>query len=167
MDKSRLLKVALDLVGQADENSFELSRCLAHLHGDDPELIPEFVKRSGLDWRKTHYLIQIGKSFSKVRRTKRLAALGWTKLQIIGRHVERHELGDLITLAETSTAHELKRKLAGAGEAAPNCVQLYFTPAQYQVFEKAVLANGGKKVRRGLADKEQALISALQVAKSS
>jgi hypothetical protein len=38
---------------------------------------------------------------------------------------------------------------------------LYFTPEQYETFEKAVLANGGVKSGRGLLGKEEALAKAL------
>lgn len=38
---------------------------------------------------------------------------------------------------------------------------LHFTPEQYEVFENAVMANGGVKSGRGLSGKEKALVKTL------
>lgn len=41
----------------------------------------------------------------------RLRKIGWTKLQLIGKHVETDNLEELLTLAESVKAKELERRL--------------------------------------------------------
>ena len=114
--------------------------------------------------RKAYYLAEIDRRFRKlgVDRT-RLRKIGWTKVQMIGRHVNNTNLDNLLLLAEKHAAYELNALLRGEQpHPETRCAVLYFTPEQYETFEKAVLANGGVKSGRGLLGKEEALIKALK-----
>jgi len=42
-----------------------------------------------------------------------------------------------------------------------HCVVLYFSPGDFALFSKVILAHGGGKAARGLFNKEAALIAAL------
>ena len=91
--------------------------------------------------------------------------IGWTKLQLIGKHVTPENLDDLLTLAESTNSKELERQMRGEkplGNA--HCVVMYFSPKQYAEFEEALLKNGAKQSGRGMVDKEKALINALRKA---
>jgi hypothetical protein len=88
--------------------------------------------------------------------------IGWTKLALLAEHITSANSDQLLDLAETSTVRELtlllRDELPVPGE---RCVVLYLGPVHYKTFENAVLAYGGKKVGRGLVDKEDALLKAL------
>ncbi|MES0157570.1 hypothetical protein NKJ81_29000 [Mesorhizobium sp. M0018] len=160
MHQSDRMKEALVLSAAQPDHSIELARCLAELKAN--KLLPEFIAASGSSRRKSYYLAQIGRELEKLSGIPddRLTAIGWTKLQIVLRHIDDRDALDLVELAEKHKAHELKRMLPKdplVGHS--RCVVLYFSPDQYADFEKAIVANGGKRSRRGLSHKEKALIA--------
>lgn len=117
----------------------------------------------GVGKRKAYYLAQVHRVFSELGvDKKRLEALGWTKLKVLVHRIDESNCDQLLELAETCTARQLRffvrDKLPVSGE---KCVVLYFTPSQYAVFEGAVLDHGGEKAGKGLLRKEAALIKAL------
>jgi hypothetical protein len=72
----------------------------------------------------------------------------------------------LLTLAEGSTAENLKRQMRGEkslGDA--HCVLMYFTPKQYPELEEALLHHGGVKSGRGILNKEEALLRIVRAVK--
>lgn len=144
-------------------NFIEAARYLRDAQEETPELFEEVVKLTGIGMRKAYYLAEIDRRFRKLGVDRnRLRAIGWTKLQIIGRHIDKINLEELLSLAETHTAYELNSLMRGEQpHPETRCVVHYFTPEQFEVFEKSVLANGGVKSGRGLLDKEEALAKAL------
>lgn len=145
------------------DNFIEAARYLREVQDEKPELFATVVKYTGIGMRKAYYLAEIDRRFRKlgVDRT-RLRKIGWTKVQMIGRHINMTNLEDLLSLAENHTAYELNALLRGEQpHSETRCVVLYFTPEQYETFEQAVLANGGVKSGRGLLGKEEALVKAL------
>lgn len=145
------------------DNFIEAARHLREVQDETPELFAMVVKHTGIGMRKAYYLAEIDRRFRKLGVDRnRLRKIGWTKVQIIGRHINKTNLEELLSLAEKHTAYELNALMRGE-EPHPDtrCVVLYFTPEQYEAFEKAVLANGGVKSGRGLLGKEEALVKAL------
>ena len=145
------------------DNFIEAARHLREVQDETPELFAMVVKHTGIGMRKAYYLAEIDRRFRKLGVDRnRLRKIGWTKVQIIGRHINKTNLEDLLSLAEKHTAYELNALMRGE-QPHPDtrCVVLYFTPEQYETFEKAVLANGGVKSGRGLLGKEEALVKAL------
>lgn len=154
---------ALDQAKDDDDNFLELAKTLRQLHDRDPELIKKVMAKTGLGSRKAYYLINIDNWFSGLQVSKaRLKKLGWTKLQLIGAGVTQDNVEELLTLAENSTAAQLKQITKG-DEAVNNarCVLLYFSPKEYDHLETVLLANGGTKSGRGIVDKEKALLKAI------
>jgi len=145
------------------DNFIEAARYLREVQDEAPELFATVVKHTGIGMRKAYYLAEIDRRFRKLGVDRnRLRKIGWTKVQIIGRHINKTNLEELLSLAEKHTAYELNALMRGE-QSHPDtrCVVLYFTPEQYETFEKAVLANGGVKSGRGLLGKEEALAKAL------
>ena len=69
----------------------------------------------------------------------------------------------MLKAAETNTAAQLKSIVKGEKPVEnAHCVLMYFTPAQYAIFEQALLANGGTRSGRGILDKEAAITAALK-----
>lgn len=70
------------------------------------------------------------------------------------------DLDHLFHLAETHTVQNLRRVLAeGEAVAGMRCVQLRFTPKQYEQFAAALRRHGAKPARgRGLRGMEEALM---------
>jgi len=129
----------------------------------DPEEFAQIAKLGGVSLRCAYHFAKIDRAFGDLAIDQgRLLGIGWTKLAVIADHVSTSNYEQLLELAETSTVRELARivqsKLPVPGE---RCILLYLKPGQFAVFEKAILANGGKKAGKGLARKEAALIKAL------
>jgi hypothetical protein len=96
----------------------------------------------------------------------RLRKIGWTKLQLIGKHVTPHNLEDLLTLAESVNSKELERQMRGEkpmGNA--HCVLMYFKPDDYAEIEEALVHYGAVSSGRGLRKKEKALLRMVRAVK--
>src|SRR5688572_6638629 len=89
-----LFQQALDLSGRSPDHSIALAKCLAELHGRDRRELTRFIKVSTIGRRTAYFLLEIGQKLREVRVSKtRLERIGWTKLQIIARHVTRENAG--------------------------------------------------------------------------
>lgn len=151
---------ALKLAQQSDNHFIELARLLLQIQEDHPKMLRGWVKRSGLSRRKAYYLIEIAKAFMPFKLPDdRLVAIGWTKLGLLAAHVDADNVHELLTLAETSTAQELREVLRdGESAGQTRCVLLYLSLGDYALFDKALRRNGASKSGRGLVDKEKALM---------
>jgi hypothetical protein len=97
----------------------------------------------------------------------RLYAIGWPKLRLLGDHIPEANREQLLKLAETCTARELELKMRNVEPVdGTRCVNLYFEPAEYEVFTATILSHGGLKSGRGLTGQEKALIKALSSIKT-
>jgi hypothetical protein len=168
MTPSDLLEAALGLADQPDENFLPLGRILSQLRAEDPSRFHGFIKLSEVSRRKAYYLVAVARAFEGLDvPDARLAAIGWTKLQIIAPHVDAANLEGLLKLAETETVRELRRALSGLeSQGKTRCVLLYFTLDEYAVIEKALVAHGAGKVGKALVDKEAALLKLVQTGKA-
>src|SRR5208337_1929726 len=156
----------LALSDDVEDNFLELGRSLRQLQDRDPDLFQQVAKKASLGRRKAYYLVEVSRKFDKAPVPRsRLRKIGWTKLQLIGKHVTPHNLDNLLQLAESINSKELERQMRGEkplGNA--RCVVMYFSPKHYAEFEEALLKNGAKRSGRGMVDKEKALINALRKA---
>ena len=159
-----LFDKAMALSGDVDDNFLELGKALRQLQDRDPDLFHKIVAKSNLGRRKAYYVVEVSRIFDPLPVPRaRLRKIGWTKLQLIAKHVDASNLEDLLKLAESENTKELKRRMKGEkpmGNA--HCVLMYFTPKQYAELEAALLKNGATRSGRGLVDKEEALINALR-----
>ena len=93
---------ALALSANVEDNFLELGRSLRHLQDRDPDLFQQVVTKGELGRRKAYYLVEVSRTFDKAPVPKsRLRKIGWTKLQLIAKHVTPHNLDDLLELAKS------------------------------------------------------------------
>jgi hypothetical protein len=157
---------ALALSSDVEDKFLELGRALRQLLDRDPALFQQVVKKRGLGRRKAYYLVEVSRRFEPLPISRaKLKKVGWTKLQIIGQHVTKDNVEELVNLAEQLKTKQLERKMQG-DEPLNNahCVLMYFSPKQYAEFEEALLKNGAERSGRGIVGKEEALINALRKA---
>lgn len=163
MDRKDILQQALGLSRQPEDHSIELARCLAKLNIDAP--LTDFIVQSPISKRKAYYLAEVGKKLDELGATdERLEQIGWTKLHVISKHLEKRAPEELLDLAERHTVHELQQMLPDnpLESRSSRCVILYFSPEQYADFEREVLAHGGEKSGRGLIHKENAVMAMIR-----
>jgi hypothetical protein len=166
--KSLVSKVT-SLANAFDENFLELAETLAQLHENNPEEYARAVKNSDVGKRKAYYLLNIARQFKDIPVPKhRLQRIGWTKLIMIGKQIDKTNYEELIDKAESFTAKQLEAYLAGQKPLDKSHVlNLYFSPQDYTVLADALVAHGASRSGRGgLANKEEALISLIKSAQS-
>ena len=89
--------------------------------------------------------------------------MGWTKLQLLGKYVNKDNVLELLETAKELSSKQLIAHLKGEElDDNAHCVLMYFDPKQYQLLEEVLLAHGGTKSGRGMVNKEDALITALK-----
>jgi hypothetical protein len=139
---------------------------LRQLLDRDPDLFQQIVKKGRLGRRKAYYLVEVSRKFAPLPiGPARLKKIGWTKLQIIGQHVTKDNVEELVSLAEQLNTKQLGRTMQGGQPSSKtHCVLMYFDPKQYAEFEEALLKNGAERSGRGIVGKEEALIKALRKA---
>jgi hypothetical protein len=154
---------ALALSSDVEDKFLELGRSLRQLLDRDPALFQQVVKKR-LGRRKAYYLVEVSRRFEPLPISRaRLKKIGWTKLQIIGQHVTKDNVEELVGLAEQLKTKQLERKMQG-DEPLNNahCVLMYFSPKQYAELKEVLLLNGAEPSGRGIVGKEEALINALR-----
>ncbi len=147
-----------------EDNFLELGRSLRQLLDRKPGLFHQIVKKGKLGRRKAYYLIEVSRTYEPLSIPRaRLRKLGWTKLQLIGKHITPGNQEELLQLAESMSSKMLERQMKGEKPLDnAHCVLMYFTPKQYAEFKHALVINGAMRSGRGLVDKEKALINALR-----
>ncbi len=167
LSTEELFEKALTLSGDVDDNFLELGKSLRQLQDRDSELFHKIVAKTNLGRRKAYYLVEVSRIFDPLPVPRsRLRKIGWTKLQLIGKHVKPDNMEDLLSLAEEVNAKELERRMRGEkpmGNA--HCVLMYFSPKQYADLEEVLLANGGQRSGRGILNKEEALLKVIKKVK--
>jgi hypothetical protein len=161
-----LLENAVRLSDRPEDTFPKLARALAKLYAHDKNLLRQFLGASTMGRRKAYYLIELGKRIQGLKLPeKRLKRIGWTKMQVLAKHLTLANADDLLARAEANSAQKLAAMLRGEQcRERARCVLLYFSPRQYREFERAVLSHGGSRSGRGLVAKEEALIKAIREA---
>ena len=166
VSNEELYENALSLTGTAEDNFLDLATALRKLKDRDPELFQKAYDhpKSGLDRRKAYYMIEVSRAFDPLPIARsRLKKIGWTKLQVIGKHINKDNAQDLVALAENSTTKQLEAQMKGHKPLTnAHCVLMYFSPKQYKQLENVLLHNGGERSGRGILHKEKALLNALK-----
>ena len=155
---------ALNLSKDFDDNFLDLAKTLRQLLDRDPEMFRDVWTKTNLGRRKAYYLVEVSRTFDSLPVSRaRLKKIGWTKLQIIGKHATKENVSELLDLAEKHTTKELEALMKGEKPIDnAHCVLMYFSTKQYEVLEKALLQNGGERSGRGILKKEEALVAALK-----
>jgi hypothetical protein len=167
MSIEELYDRALALSSDVEDKFLELGRSLRQLLDRDPALFQQVVKKR-LGRRKAYYLVEVSRRFEPLPIGRaRLKKIGWTKLRVIGRHVTKDNVEELVGLAEQLKTKQLERKMRGEEPtdeppSETHCVLMYFSPKQYAELKEVLLLNGAETSGRGIVGKEEALINALR-----
>ncbi len=140
------------------------ARLLRQLLDEDPSEFLATAKTMGIQTRKAYYLVQIDRALDGLFVPReRLLRIGWTKMQIIARHITAENAEALLAQAERHPVHVLRDVIDGdAPESAKHCVILYLFDDEYEIFAEVLQAHGASLVGRGIKWKEEALITALE-----
>ena len=160
---------AKDLTKNVEDNFLDLARTLRQLKNRDPALFTDLWTKTNLGRRKAYYMIEIDETYGPLPIPRsRLKKLGWTKLQLIRKHVTRDNWEELFATAESMPTKQLEKLMKGEQPVSnAHCVLMYMTPTQYKLFEERLLENGSQRSGRGLLHKEEALTRILKAAKKS
>ncbi len=154
---------AIALAEDVDDNFLELGKALRQLNDRDPDLFQKVYNKTKVGRRLAYYLVEISRVFDPLPVPRsRLKKIGWTKLQLIGKHVNANNLDDLLELAETNSTKALERQLRGEKPLGnSHCVLMYFSPQDFEELEEALVEHGATrlKIRRGaMQGREEALL---------
>jgi len=157
----KLVHYVTELAPFANVHFLDLARHLRDLLDADPSVFHDVVQKTGIGRRKAYYLVAVDKAFRKLKVPKqRLLNIGWTKLTLLANHITQDNSAQLLKMAETHNARELQQALEGQEvERDAKVVMLYFNDDDYAKFADALVKFGAKRARRGLSDKEQAIIA--------
>lgn len=149
------------------DSFLRIARYFRELHDEVPDQFAIVAQFVGISVRRAYDLAKIDRVFRDLGIEEgRLLVVGWSKLRVIARHINADNCEELLTLAETHSVHELSRLVRdGVPAESTRYVALRLTPEQYHIFASAVLAHGGIKSGRGIANMEGALIKALELLK--
>ena len=165
-----MVKVNVDELGQKavalaknfDESFLDLGKTLRQIQeiGDVTDF-RRICDAANLGTRKAYYLASITKNIEGLHiPTKRLRAIGWTKLMTLAPHLTKANWKDLLTAAENNTNRELQMLVKGETPADnSHCVLLYFNDEDYADFVKSALHHGAARSGRGLLHKEKAIMA--------
>ena len=132
---------ALALSSDVEDKFLELGRSLRQLLDRDPALFQQVVKKR-LGRRKAYYLVEVSRRFEPLPISRaRLKKIGWTKLQIIGQHVTKDNVEELVGLAEQLKTKQLERKMRGEEppDEPPSCLVPAFDGASLSSDSKDAL----------------------------
>ena len=147
-----------------DVNFLELAQVFRQVLDNDPEAFEATYRAFGVKRRMAYHLATIDRQFEGLELDEaRLLKLGWTKLMVIGGHVNADNLEALLTLAEQHSVHEL-RLLMRNEPISPHtrCIILYLQPEEYAVFRGVLLKHGATPAGSHLLKTKEALLAALK-----
>jgi hypothetical protein len=158
--KIKKAEIAATIIG---DDFITIARRLREILEEKPDLFPQVANSLSLGIRKAYHLAEIDRRFHKLGvNRERLRRVGWTKLAILAPHVTTGNVDALLDIAESNTAHEIKRWLRDQPVYdEERCMNLYFSAEQYALIEKVLVEHGAIRSGRGLVGKEEALVAAL------
>lgn len=168
-DIDRLKQNTLALATKSTKSFHAFACALWTAHKNDPAFLYEVEEAAKFKRRALFYLSNVGGFLTDYSITETQAErIGWTKLQIVARHVGgdtkvgKRMIQRYLELAEHTTAHRLPAALNSqdADHAVPSRTLLLRIPADaYPTLESVLVAYGAQKQGRGLVGKEQAIIA--------
>ncbi|MBJ7533656.1 hypothetical protein JDN40_06025 [Rhodomicrobium vannielii ATCC 17100] len=142
-------------------NFLAAAKELRELQDIKPDVFLKVAEMAGLGKRTAYALARIARQFDVLGvPEERLRAIGWAKLQIIGRYLTEENAGVLLELAEKNTVYELESRLRGEIPVEDaRVIMLYLAPDQYERFKAKLIAHGAVPSGNGLLRKEKALMA--------
>lgn len=156
-----LVKQVQQLSPKFDEAFLQLGRVLSKLQVEDLQTFKGAVKAANLGSRKAYYLLEIDRAFRDLDVTdEQLMEVGWTKLGMLAKKVNPHNVDMLLDKASGLTARQLADLLKGLEpKGAARTVMLSFTPDEYEKLDITLRHFGAQRSGRGLVDKEKAIMA--------
>jgi hypothetical protein len=168
---SRLQAKAVELACRPALNFFDLAESITSLHAEDSTTISTLANETGMSRRRLYYLLEVGQLIASCKVSKPDAEeIGWTKLQIIARHIRRldsassSEIRQVFEMASAHKARDLAAALEGRRVIPRRAVQFYLNLGGRAELNEALVKFGATQVRRGLQGKEAALIKLVRAA---
>lgn len=171
-DVARLKQLALALAKKSTKSFHAFSSALWMAHSNNPAVMHEVARVAGIKRRALFYLSDVGGFLTEHNISEDQAErIGWTKIQIVARHVCRDTkvgkrmIQRYLNIAKHTTAHRLPVALKNqdAERAVPSRTVLLRLPADaYPALEDALVAHGARKQGRGLVGKEVAIMALVQ-----
>ncbi len=159
---SKTVKGIAEAIATNTETHFlELAKELRWLQEVQPHVFVKVAKMAGLSRRKAYALARISRQIEGLGiKEERLRAIGWTKLQIIGRYLTKENAEYLLGLSEQDTVYELEARLRGETPVEDaRVMMLYLSPADYERLKVELIAFGAIPSGGGLLRKEAALMA--------
>lgn len=153
-------------------NFFDLAQLITALHDADLSSFGDIPAQTGMSRRRLYYLLAVGRLIKDTGLIKACAEeIGWTKLQIVARHLDDEEqpAGDLLEpclrLARETKAHSLAEALRrGRAPVRRRAVTFYLSNGAKAELGEALLAFGATRRGKGYSGKEKALIKLIGAA---
>jgi len=163
-NEQELYNKVVSLSSEFNTQFLEIGRMLRVLNETNVDEFRRAAKNAGIGLRKAYYLINVIKAFEGYNIPDAiLTRVGWTKLTVLQSHVNKHNVRELLAVAEEFTVKNLEAYLRGED---PNpdkhSVLMYLTRDQYELLADALIAHGARRSGRGLVDKEEALMRLLE-----
>jgi len=163
---------ALSLAAKSTKSFHAFARALSAAHKSDPAFLYEIEEAAKIKRRALFYLSDVGGFLTDHGITEKQAErIGWTKIQIVARHVRcntvvgKRMIRRYLKIAEHTTAHRLPAALNNQDAdrtVASRAVLLRIPADAYPALEGALLGHGAQKRGRGLVGKEQAIMALVQ-----
>jgi len=154
------VEVPQDLIDHSKSRLLETARFLRKVRAENRDEFRSVARKLKIGVRKAYHLAQIDEVLGDMDvSAERIQRLGWTKLSLLAAHGEPDTIDDLIDVAESCTAHELKVHIRdGKFDPEGRTVVLHFDKEQYALLDQALRAKGAEPHSRGLLGKETALM---------
>lgn len=169
--RAKLERNAVQYASQSPVRFYELAGVIVELHDDDTAAFRPLADRLSTSIRRLFYLLEVGRLISKYGIEQADAErVGWTKLQIIARHLstaddaDEADLWRFIDMALHTTAHALPAALKGRRNAKSRAVVFRLNMGARAELNEALLAFGAKQNGRQYAGKERALVKIVRAA---
>ena len=119
---------------------------------------------AGLSSRQAYTLARISRQFHDLGVSEeRLEAVGWSKLQIIGRYLTEENAKYLLQLAEQNAVHELEARLRGEPPIQDARLLTFYFPSQdYERVKAKLIKHGAVISGNSLLKKEAALLALIR-----
>ncbi len=165
--KKRVLQLAI----QPALNFFDLALLITALQEAEPGALEVVPRLGGMSRRRLFYLLQVGRLIRDYQITKVDAEdVGWTKLQIVARHVAemkgvtQEELQAFLKTADRTRAQALLAILRGKTMPFTVTVAFRLTRPARAALTEALQVFGAKSTPRGLVGKDRALLKIVNAA---
>lgn len=157
--------MTIDLAREPAINFFDLAKLITDLHAADPGLLKDLPQHTGMSRRRLYYLLAVGQLIADFAITQIDAEdVGWTKLQIIARHVNDageitpEHISSYFKIARETRAHALAGALRGEASERTRAVMFHLDDDARSELNLALVAFGASQTHRGLTGKQTALI---------